>query len=116
MPLIASKMATCISTYTRAAFAPLPLTVGLARIAFSALRFHSVTTSCAEETALSIRESANSQRTRHGQVCEAGFLNSQLVSINSSMPGTIWPAIVVAVLRRFRELAELMANIGCDFA
>src|SRR5437764_7166656 len=99
MPLTASKMVTCISTYTRAAAAPLPLTVGLARIAFSALRFHSVTTSCAEEAAFSIRESANIQRTRHGQVREAHFLISQLVFIKSSMPGTTWLAIVVADCR-----------------
>src|SRR6266446_2674138 len=96
MPLTASKMATCTSTYTRAVISPLALTVGLARIAFSALRFHSVTTSCAEEAAFSIRESANRQRTPHGQVWEARFLISQLVFIKSSMPGTSCLAIVVA--------------------
>src|SRR5262249_52602426 len=93
MPLTASKMAACISTYTRAALGPLPLTVGLARIAFSALRFHSVTASCAAEAAFSIREKTNSQRTAHGQVLQARFLVSQLVFIKSSMPGTIWLAI-----------------------
>src|SRR2546429_1903698 len=83
MPLTASKMATCISTYTRAAAAPLPLTVGLARIAFSALRFHSVTASCADKGAFSMSKSANSPRTRHGQFWEPPILVSQLVFIKS---------------------------------
>src|SRR5215472_4605880 len=100
MPLTASKMAACVSTYTRAALGPLPLTEGLARIAFSALTFHSVTASCAEEAAFSIRESANSQRTAHGQVLQARFPVSQLVFIKSSMPGT------KRIVRRPGGLAE----------
>src|SRR5207237_1418603 len=56
-----------------------------------------VTESCAEEAAFTIRVRANSQRTRDIQVCEAGFLISQLIFIKSSMPSTTWLAIVVAV-------------------
>lgn len=40
MPLTASKIATCISTYTRAVITAFPLTAESARTAFSALRFH----------------------------------------------------------------------------
>src|SRR6266481_5586840 len=99
MPFTASKIATCISTYTRAVATEFPLVVELARTDFSALRFHSVTASCAAQAALSSSESANSPRTPHGQVCDARFLISQLVLINPPCPARVgWQLMLLIAL------------------